>query len=104
MRGPYETGATASPVPASSDSWEQRHGLLRGRDYRVAKAFVDADGDTHSIGEQWSFVCGMFSKFDNEITICARRRDGGDWKIPLVWDRESQQDIIENIEAYIVLA
>lgn len=104
MQGPFLLGTIRSPVPPSADSWETKRGLIRDQKYCVVNAFVDADGDSHDVGEEWTFICGMFSKFDNEIIICVRREIDGDWKIPLIWNRQSQQKIIENFEKYVVKA
>lgn len=76
--------------------------MQRGQRYRVAEIFIDADGDSYAVGEEWTFICGMFSKFDNEIIVCVRLQTGEDWKIPLIWDRQHQQEIIENFERYVV--
>lgn len=104
MQGPFSSGTIRSPVPPSDNSWETRHGLIREHKYRVVDAFVDADGDLHSVGEEWIFICGMFSKFDDQITVCVRRENDGDWKIPLIWNRQDQQKVIENFESYVVRA
>lgn len=101
MQGPYPPEALTSPAPASPESWEGRHGLVRGEAYRVVRAFQDADGDLHPVGEQWSFICATFSKFDDEIQIAICRKDGTGWRVPLVWKPEKQADIIEHVESYL---
>ncbi len=101
MQGPYEAGSIDSHIPPSAESWESRHGLIREKRYRVMKDFIDLDGDNHPSGEEWLFVAGLFSKFDDEITICIRRDGNDDWKIPLSWNAEQQQHVIENIADYV---
>jgi hypothetical protein len=95
MNGPYAPG-TCNPVAHSSQwDWEGKH-LIRGQQYRVVKPFVDADGDHHLTGEEWVFLMGMFSRFDDELTLCVRLAPGDEWKIPLLWKPEAQQAVIEN--------
>lgn len=101
MQGPYKTGSLGGHTPPTSDSWESRHGLIRGKKYRVTKDFVDLDGDIHRAGEEWLFVAGLFSKFDDEITICIHQEGNEDWKIPLSLDSKKQGLVIENIQDYV---
>jgi hypothetical protein len=101
MQGPYEAGSAASPFAPTAESWESRHGLVRGTRYSVAKAFSDADGDVHHIGDKWKFLGATFSKFDDEVVISISREDGKDWKIPLIWKSQKQAEIIEQILTYI---
>jgi hypothetical protein len=46
------------------------------------------------------FVGGIFSKFDNEMTLCIQRDDGNDWKIPLSWNIEDQKSVLEHPQEY----
>ncbi len=101
MQGPFAPGTVGSSITPSADSWEAQHGLIRGRRYSVIKRFSDNDGDIHMAGEEWQFMSALFSKFDNEVTVCVRLDDGKDWMIPLVWMENKQSDIIENIQEYI---
>ncbi|HEY4145301.1 hypothetical protein [Pinirhizobacter sp.] len=101
MQGPYASESVISPVPPSPNSWESRHGLVRGKQYRVVKAFVDADGDAHPVGEKWTFISADFSKFDDQIQIVVHLLEGTDWKIPLIWKSEMQAVIIEHIQSYL---
>lgn len=101
MQGPYASGSVISPVPPSPESWESRHGLVRGKHYRVVKIFVDADGDVHPVGEKWEFISSSFSKFDDDIQIGVRFLDGMDWNIPLIWKSGMQAEIIEHILDYL---
>lgn len=101
MQGPYASGSLISPVPPSPESWESRHGLIRGKQYRVVKVFVDADGDVHPVGERWEFISSGFSKFDDEVQIWVHLLDGMDWKISLIWKPGMQAEIIEHIQSYL---
>ncbi len=98
MQGPYPPG-THSPSWAPTN-WEKAR-LVRGRRYRIVKAFVDADGDPHQEGEEWSFVASAFSRQDDELMVCVRRSDMAEWRILLFWRPEAQQEIIENFCQYV---
>jgi|SRR6185312_2105411 len=102
MKGPYKLGTLHSPLPPATTSWEHTR-LSRGSRYRVAGSFVDADGDEHPSGEEWIFLNTTFSKFDNELTIQVRKDNGEEWKIPLVWERGRQWDVLENWSQYFRL-
>ncbi len=104
MQGPFAAGTFRSSITPSADSWEARHGLIRGRRYRVIKSFSDNDGNIHTAGEEWYFMSVLFSKFDNELTVCVRFDNGEDWMIPFLWEQRKQQEVIENIQHYIVFA
>jgi hypothetical protein len=90
-------------VPPVARHWEKR-AFVRGETYQVSKAFVDADGDEHPIGEQWTFISSMYSRFDSEMILCTRIPSGEEWMIPLIWEEEKQGEIIENWTAYFSLA
>jgi len=99
MQGPYKPGTIGSPVAPSHGDWETNR-LIRGQRYRVIKRFSDADADEHDIGEEWAFISTLFSKFDDELTICVRDVTGEEWTIPLIWTPDKQQDIIERWQDY----
>ena len=100
MNGPYERG-TFDDIPKPSDwDWEKKR-MQRGAVYRIVVPFVDADGDEHGVGEEWVFISTMFSRFDDELTICVRR-DGHEWKIPLFWTPDAHGNLIENFNNYVV--
>ncbi|HVR06579.1 MAG TPA: hypothetical protein VMW75_00905 [Thermoanaerobaculia bacterium] len=100
MKGPFDLGTLGTPLPPPSPgSWE-RNRLFRGRRYRVTKPFLDSDGDEHKMGEEWEFLGTLFSKFDDELTICVKRDDGREWAIPLVWKKGRQWQVLENWNYY----
>jgi hypothetical protein len=100
MNGPFPPGTWTSDAPASDWSWE-RGRITRGHKYRVIRPFTDAHGDRHSIGEEWTFIRSMFSKFDDEIILCVRSASGDEWAISLLWKAGSHDVIIENIHEYV---
>jgi hypothetical protein len=101
MQGPYGRGTLDLPPP-SEWSWE-RNQLARGQTYRVSKAFEDADGDVHPVGEAWVFLGAMFNKFDDELTLCVRLPSGTEWKIPLLWRPDQQAAVIDRWSEFMTL-
>jgi len=100
MNGPYEAGTFVHSHMPSELSWETRY-LKRGQAYRVTKSFQDADGDEHCVGEEWEFIESLFSKFDDELTLCVRSPTNEEWKIPLIWKPEDHEDVIEGFLDYV---
>lgn len=101
MQGPYNLGTFGSLPTPSEGGWE-RGRLARGQTYRVVKAFHDADGQEHLVGEEWLFLGAMFNKFDDELAICIRLVGGEEWKIPLIWSEDEQGDTLENWQNYVM--
>ena len=100
MNGPFVAGTFSSSVAPSEWDWEYNR-MIRGRTYCVAEEFVDADGDAHCVGEKWVFITSMFSKFDDELTLCVELASDGEWKIPLLWKPGAHEAIIENFSRYV---
>ncbi len=75
--------------------------MKRGAWYKVTKPFEDADGDMHPEGESWQFMCSMFSRYEDELSLFVRTHSVSEWKFSLVWKPEQQQDIIENFSDYV---
>ena len=83
--------------------WEAGR-VERGNRYRVIQPFFDAEQDEHSVGEEWTLISTGFNKFDNELELRVRTKDGTDWIIPLSWDGDRQFDVLEHWSAYVQLA
>ena len=75
--------------------------LVLGKLYQVVRPFVDADGDRHVRGQQWTLVAVWFNKFDDEIILGVKADGPKEWSVPLMWGREHQEEIISNISSYI---
>ena len=97
MNGPYLAGTHYNPAPPWG--WEESC-LSRGDRYRVIKPYIDADGDQHVVGEEWTFLTSMFSRFDL-LTLCVRRASDEEWRIPMLWTPEAQQVVIEGFSNYV---
>lgn len=104
VKGPY-------PIEAKSDAnidvpWPRDIGrVVRGKWYRVTKSFVDADGDTHAVGEEWQFIKSTFFPYDEDHFLFVRLRGNPDseWRIRLGSrnDIPSESEIIENFDDYV---
>jgi hypothetical protein len=101
MNGPYSTGGCCESAAPFEWSWEKNR-MNRGRKYRVVLPFVDADGDVHPVGEEWEFAASMFSRLDDQLTLCVRYRPDEEWRIPLLWTPESQQSVIEGFSDHVM--
>lgn len=100
MRGPFQSGTCVNPISPSEWDWEQKQ-LARGKRYRVIRPFIDADGDSHEVDEEWVFISAMFSKFDDLLTLCLRFPSGEDWSLPLIWRQDKQEEVVENFRTYV---
>jgi hypothetical protein len=65
------------------------------------KAFVDADGDSHSVGEEWVFLMSMFDRMHDVLTLCVKSTSEDEWQIPLTWDPDAQQAIIQAFSDHV---
>ena len=99
MRGPFAVGTIGNRNSPSDKNWETGK-FVRGALYRVSHSFLDSDGDEHPAGEQWTFISSLYSKFEDELTICIRKQNGEEWKISLTWNKDAQGFIIEHWEDY----
>ena len=100
MQGPYGRGTFRHLPPPDNWSWET--GLLeRGRVYRATRAFTDADGTDHPVGEAWQFLGEMFNKFEDELILCVKFPSGKEWKIPLIWSADRQAEIINRFSDHV---
>ena len=80
MRGPYPAGTPNRD--AVGTPWEAGR-VVHGQWYRVVKAFADADGDIHPIGECWMFQRSTFFPYDEEYVLFVHFPDGCEWSIVL---------------------
>jgi len=83
--------------------WE-KHRLVRGKTYMVAKEFVDAEGILHRAGEKWVFKASIFSPYDDIMLICISSVPEGEWGIQLstATYRDNQREVLDNFLQYVV--
>lgn len=100
MKGPYPPGTWTGHTPTSQWDWE-RGRLERGRAYRVTREFVDAEGDRHQAGEEWTFVMSLYSQFDDELTLCLRSASNEEWSFSLLRRPGGQTELIDSFSDYV---
>jgi hypothetical protein len=66
------------------------------------KAFRDADGLTHPLGETWTFLASIFSPYDDELLIAVALPDASEWRIRMIWTPDGQDRVIERFTNYVV--
>jgi hypothetical protein len=76
--------------------------LDAGRRYRVVRPFVDYDGDTHKVGEAWTFLGKNFLPYDDGVSLFVSLDGTQEWHIRLRWTPEDQADIIDALQDYLV--
>ena len=73
-----------------------------GKTYRVIKAFRDGDADEHLVGEEWVFLGSWFNKFYDEYFFWVRFTSDEEWKIPLVCEKDRQEEILVHWQNYFM--
>ena len=76
--------------------------LTRGKRYRVAKPFVDAEGTLHDERETWYFLGSGFNRHDDELILFLASDSRLEWKLALGSRTESQSDIHDALGKYFV--
>jgi hypothetical protein len=74
--------------------------LTPGKDYRVARGFVDYDQTLHPIGEIWRFLAKDFLPYDDGLTLHVER-DGRKSVLRLQWRAETQGEIIDSFSDFV---
>jgi hypothetical protein len=98
MQGPLPDGSFSQI--SERTHWEESR-LVRGKRYRVTKAFVDSDGDLHPQGEEWVFVASIFSPYDDEMLIGVRLTSGEEWQFILRTRLRDQNQVKQNFLQYV---
>lgn len=100
MYGPEQPGHWSS---LDGPNCGREHQFLRvGRWYRVAKAFVDYDGDNHEEGERWLFLGYSFLPYEDGMSWFVSLDGTQEWHIRLQWRPEAQGEILDNLSSYLV--
>ena len=86
VRGPFKSGYWMKFAKEHKFTLSQSPQLTQmtcGTPFRVTKAFVDADGDNHPVGEEWTFIMSMFNRLASLYMVCAAAPSGEEWEIPV---------------------
>jgi hypothetical protein len=100
MNGPYPLGTLNASFTPMEGTWET-YTMKRGQRYRVTRSFEDADGDNHSVGEEWEFLSAMFSRFEDLLSLCVRIRSQEEWVIPLIWTPDRNEAVLQRFRTYV---
>lgn len=103
MQGPFEQGTHNLVFQPSVWSWEFGR-MERGRWYRIRRAFQDADGHEHHVGDTMRFIYQMFDRQHNITILCIEKPDKREWEIPLAGSRDdAQEDVLDSYLDYLEL-
>jgi hypothetical protein len=72
--------------------------------YRVVKAFVDADGTLHPVGEEWTYIDRKFSRFEDEYIVSVRFASGLAGSFGLICEEDKQYAIVRHFDEYVTQA
>src|SRR5207248_1698566 len=75
--------------------------LIPGRRYVVIKPFHDYDQSLHAEGESWTYLGYSFLPYEDGLTLFISSSNPGQSSIRLQWARESQGEIVDNLEHYV---
>lgn len=93
---PKEKFTTSDMAPS------ERLRMVRGQKYRVTRAFTDADGVLHPVGEEWTFTASKFSRFEDEYVISVQFELGGVVSFGLICQEDRQYGVIRNFSEYVM--
>ncbi|QDU64728.1 hypothetical protein Pan216_56200 [Planctomycetes bacterium Pan216] len=93
--GPTNGHWTSHSSPLQSDDYRRS-----GKRYRVAKEFVDFDGDRHPVDERWLFLGSPFLPYDDGLSLFVSVDGTREWHIRLQQREETQKEIIEDLETH----
>ncbi len=97
MGGPFPRG-TYLRCPGPNLRLERC--LTRGRRYRVAEPFVDADGDAHRTDEHWFFLGTKYSHYDDLLIVFVADNEWREWEIELLRGPSDQAEVGEHLSRY----
>ena len=101
MYGPKKIGFWSS---LKGNNTGKRYLFLQaGNKYRVVQPFSDYSGYLHPIGEEWMFLGYSFVPYDEGLSLFITFNQLEEWNIPMLYNENGQQDIIESFSEYIQL-
>src|SRR5262245_38122519 len=59
-----------------------------------------AKGQRRRIGEEWLLVFACFAPYDSTMFLGVSLNNDWEWGIPLVWEKDRQESVIENFTSY----
>lgn len=96
MYGPY------TPERGWREIWRDEYKQLkRGQRYRVLRAFVDYDGDSHPAGEAWTFLGSGYLPHDDGLSLFVSLDGQRAWHVRLQERPEAQGHMIGALADFI---
>jgi hypothetical protein len=75
--------------------------LIPGKQYKVARIFLDYDGKPYEVGDTYTFLGTSFLPYDDGLTLYfSQALDKV--TVRLQWREVAQKDIIDNLKDYFV--
>jgi hypothetical protein len=75
--------------------------LAVGERYQVIREFVDFDGDSHPVGEAWTFLGQNFLPYDDGLSLFVSLDGEREWHIRMQWRLEAQAAVIDGLHDYV---
>ncbi len=75
--------------------------LKAGRPYVVVPAFADHDGQTHPVGETWTYLRHSYVPYHRGLSLFVRGDDGAERQIRLSWEAQDQGPVIDALGEYV---
>jgi hypothetical protein len=63
---------------------------------------VDFDGDTHSRGEEWTFLGASFLPHEDGLSLFVSLDGSREWHIRMQWRDEAQGAVLDALSRYLV--
>lgn len=102
MYGPRPAGHWTRE--GGTDGGRSYRSLRAGQRYRVAKQFLDFDGDNHPVGEEWIFRAYSYLPYDDGLSLIVSLETDEEWLVPLQDRLGAQGDVVTNLDEYVVSA
>ncbi len=100
MTGPFPPGTyTRSMLPHKKKDYDH---LVVGKQYRVAREFVDHGKTLHLPGETWTFLGHNYHHMDEGRQLFVSLDGVNEWDLPLWGGDEKQLEVINYLEQYII--
>lgn len=99
MFGPRPAGFwTSHDAPNAGRAFQH---LVAGQRYRIARPFLDFDGDTHRVGDEWVFCGFSFLPVESGLSLFVSGDGEQEWHLRLWWDDAGQGAVIDHLEDYV---
>jgi hypothetical protein len=95
-----EEGSPKGTYSRHGVGFPYRH-LVKGKRYRVVKAFVDFDRIEHPVGEEWVYIGTAFLPYDDGRSIFVSLDGEREWHIRMQDRGDEQGPILDRLDEYV---